>query len=169
MAQPIQYFFMKGLNLDAAQSSTLMATMMLPWVVKPIYGLVCDFIPLFGYRRKSYLAVANFICSLSFGLVCIFATLDYKLLLACLVLAAICMAISTALLVGTATERGRADNQTHYYFGIQETAYYSANIVAAVYAGYSCQTMAPLQALKYSAGIAFFSLVSGISSDCFNA
>src|SRR5262249_2657514 len=27
--------------------------------IKPLYGLVSDFVPLFGYRRKSYLVIAN--------------------------------------------------------------------------------------------------------------
>ena len=30
-----------------------------PWVVKPLYGMVSDFLPLFGYRRRSYLLLAN--------------------------------------------------------------------------------------------------------------
>ena len=31
----------------------------MPWVVKPLYGLVSDFLPLFGYRRRSYLLLSN--------------------------------------------------------------------------------------------------------------
>ena len=26
-----------------------------PWIIKPIYGVLSDLVPLFGYRRKSYL------------------------------------------------------------------------------------------------------------------
>jgi BT1 family len=26
----------------------------LPWIIKPIYGIVSNFVPLFGYRRKAY-------------------------------------------------------------------------------------------------------------------
>lgn len=28
-------------------------------MVKPLYGMVSDFIPLFGYRRRSYLLLTN--------------------------------------------------------------------------------------------------------------
>jgi hypothetical protein len=34
---------------------------MMPWVVKPLYGFISDSIPLFGYRRRSYLAVCGFL------------------------------------------------------------------------------------------------------------
>lgn len=37
IAQPIQFFMMKGLNLTAAQISSYLAIMMIPWVVKPFY------------------------------------------------------------------------------------------------------------------------------------
>lgn len=30
-----------------------------PWVIKPVFGLVSDFVPLFGYRRTSYLILAS--------------------------------------------------------------------------------------------------------------
>lgn len=32
--------------------------MAFPWVLKPVYGLLSDYVPVFGYRRKSYLIIA---------------------------------------------------------------------------------------------------------------
>ena len=31
----------------------------IPWMIKPVYGLVSDFVPLFGRRRKSYFLVTT--------------------------------------------------------------------------------------------------------------
>jgi MFS family permease len=31
----------------------------IPWMIKPVYGLISDFIPLFGRRRKSYFVVTT--------------------------------------------------------------------------------------------------------------
>jgi hypothetical protein len=31
----------------------------LPWVIKPVFGLISDFVPLFGYRRTSYVILAS--------------------------------------------------------------------------------------------------------------
>lgn len=67
IAQPIQFFLMKGLDLSAAQVSSYMALMMLPWVIKPFYGLISDFVPFLGYRRKSYLVLSNVITSVAFA------------------------------------------------------------------------------------------------------
>ena len=30
-----------------------------PWVIKPLYGFLSDTVPLFGYRRRSYLVVCG--------------------------------------------------------------------------------------------------------------
>src|SRR5262249_15255225 len=36
-----------------------LAVIDIPWIVKPLYGMLSDFLPLFGYRRRSYLLLAN--------------------------------------------------------------------------------------------------------------
>jgi len=43
----------QGLTADRVASFFLLAS--IPWFIKPVYGLVSDFVPLFGRRRKSYL------------------------------------------------------------------------------------------------------------------
>src|SRR5688572_27758060 len=63
IAQPVQYYLKQALHMTAAEVSGCMALMMLPWVLKPFYGILCDFVPLFGYRRKSYLILANLIAA----------------------------------------------------------------------------------------------------------
>ena len=36
-----------------------MALLAVPWTFKPLYGLLTDFVPIFGTRRKSYLLLAS--------------------------------------------------------------------------------------------------------------
>ena len=52
--QPLTYYF-KSLGLTADAVTALLAVAAIPWMIKPLYGLMTDFVPLFGYRRKSYL------------------------------------------------------------------------------------------------------------------
>ena len=85
---------MKELGQSAGQVSTALAVLWLPWVIKPFYGLICDFVPLFGYRRKSYLILANLLAVLSFGIIATANTL--AVILPALVLLATACAISTA-------------------------------------------------------------------------
>lgn len=151
VAQPIQYFMMKRLGLSAAQISSWLALMMIPWVLKPLYGLISDFIPLFGYRRKSYLLAANLIAGLAFTVVFLIDFLP--VILVALFCTATAMAVSTALMVGLAVEQSRVDGKARDYFCVQEICYYSANICAALIGGLLCQWLVPHLALRTAAAI----------------
>lgn len=54
-ALAINYFFKDNLKLEPAESQTLMTLMMFPWGIKPMYGIISDSLPFFGYHRKSYM------------------------------------------------------------------------------------------------------------------
>ena len=47
----------RGLRPDEVAYFFLLGS--IPWFVKPVYGLLSDFVPLFGRRRKSYLLLAS--------------------------------------------------------------------------------------------------------------
>ena len=152
IAQPLQFFMMKGLSLSSAQVSAYLSVMMLPWVLKPFYGLVCDFIPLFGYRRKSYLIAVNLATSLAFIVMACSSSLP--IILGALIVAAVGMAASTAITVGLAVEPGKSSARARNYFAIQTMVYYSALIVASLVGGWLCHTLAPLISLHTAASIA---------------
>src|SRR5215813_8468578 len=50
---------LKDRGLSAGQVATFFAITGIPWLIKPVYGLVSDFVPLFGRRRKSYLYITS--------------------------------------------------------------------------------------------------------------
>lgn len=65
------YVYEDNFKLTPAQSSYFATMLQLPWTLKPIWGVLSDNVPLFGYRRKSYLIVMTFVsfmCFLAFGL-----------------------------------------------------------------------------------------------------
>jgi len=152
VGQPTQYFLLEGLSLDAGAISMIMSIMMIPWIIKPVYGMISDSIPLMGYRRKSYLVLAGMVASGAFLVMSQFCSLVP--VLGSLVIAATCMAVSTALMVGLAVERGRSDGRTGSYFRIQEIGYYATNIFVVAGAGYLCHIAAPEKALQIAATIA---------------
>jgi MFS family permease len=158
VAQPIQYYMMKGLQLTAAQVAFFMSIMMIPWVVKPLFGLLCDFIPLFGYRRKSYLIVSNVVAAAAFTVMLFCQSL--AAILAALFVTAITMSLATALMVGQAVESGRKDGNARLYFCIQEVGYYAANMLAALAGGLLCQFLMPDHSLHVAAGISIIPLLA---------
>jgi len=55
---------LKDRGLTAGQVADFFLLATLPWLVKPAYGLLSDFVPLFGRRRKSYFLLT---CGLAAG------------------------------------------------------------------------------------------------------
>ena len=58
-AQPLNYFLKQVYGWSPVQVTAYLTVLNLPWIIKPVYGIVSDFVPLFGYRRKAYLILAN--------------------------------------------------------------------------------------------------------------
>jgi len=57
----IQYFLKDYLMLEPYQMSRTLAFVMIPWIIKPVLGLLTDLVPIFGYRRKIYLIACGLI------------------------------------------------------------------------------------------------------------
>jgi len=55
----IQYFMKEGLALSATTLAYIGSIVSLAWWIKPGFGLLSDFVPIKGYRRKSYIYIAN--------------------------------------------------------------------------------------------------------------
>lgn len=63
--QPI-YSLLKRWGTNPGQMTTLVALLGWPWCCKPLFGLLSDFVPFAGYRRKSYLVATAFMTSVCF-------------------------------------------------------------------------------------------------------
>lgn len=60
------YFLNETLALPPAQSEALRATAAIPWIIKPLYGMLSDSVPLWGTRRKSYLLLFSAVSALAY-------------------------------------------------------------------------------------------------------
>lgn len=123
---------------SAGQISAFTFVLSLPWMLKPLYGLVSDFVPLFGSRRKSYLMAASGMAAVGLG--CAFAlplrpdneaTLLWLLFLPSLGVA-FCDVVSDALLV----EHGQAHRVTGRLQATQWAAIYAATILTGIAGGW---------------------------------
>jgi predicted MFS family arabinose efflux permease len=57
---------LRSWDTKPAQVTKWMALLTVPWWLKPLYGWLSDFVPLAGFRRKSYLAAATFATTVLF-------------------------------------------------------------------------------------------------------
>ena len=64
--QPLSFYLKEVHGWSALQVSAYFTIFNFPWIIKPIYGAISDFAPLFGYRRKPYLFAANLIAAGAF-------------------------------------------------------------------------------------------------------
>src|SRR5262245_59716975 len=56
---------LKDRGLSAGQVATFFTITTVPWLLKPAYGLLSDFFPLFGRRRKSYFLLTTAVAGLT--------------------------------------------------------------------------------------------------------
>ncbi|HET7876126.1 MAG TPA: MFS transporter [Methylomirabilota bacterium] len=56
--QTIKITFKDG-GMTPGQVAAFFALSTVPWMIKPVYGLLSDFVPLFGRRRKTYLMLTS--------------------------------------------------------------------------------------------------------------
>ncbi len=55
----VSFFLKDDLGLSPAEVASMVGITMLPWTVKPVYGLISDGFPVFGYRRRPYLLLSS--------------------------------------------------------------------------------------------------------------
>ena len=70
------------LFLSPGETSRLIAFGALAWALKPLYGLISDFIPIFSYRRKYYILICSFANVIFFFILA--STTNYYKFLICL-------------------------------------------------------------------------------------
>jgi len=101
VAMPI--FLKDTLGLSISQMATLGAISMVPWVIKPIYGLLSDYFPIRGLHRKPYLFVSSLLAS--FGWFLTAANGTYWSVLIAQICAAIGIAVTDVVADGLAVEK----------------------------------------------------------------
>jgi BT1 family len=103
--QPLTHYLKETQNWDPVQIAASLAVLDVPWVIKPLYGVISDFLPLFGYRRRSYLLLANI------GAVAAFLwttqVLTPAAIVFALLLTAIAMAVSSTVCGALLVENGQ--------------------------------------------------------------
>jgi hypothetical protein len=150
--QPLSYFLKQSEGWDPVRISVSLAVLDLPWIIKPLYGAVSDFVPLFGYRRRSYLLVANIAGAAAFawvGLASAPATL-----IPALTVTSLAMAIASTLCGALLVEAGQRFGASGRFVNQQWLWYNIAQRAAVLLAGGLLEWFAPLAALHWAAWLA---------------
>ena len=113
ISQPLNYYLKEVHGWTPVQVTAFVTVFNLPWIIKPVYGLISDFVPLFGYRRKSYLILANVAAIAGyFWVTRLAAPTDIAF---ALMLTAYAMAISSTLCGAVLVENGQRLQQERHF------------------------------------------------------
>jgi predicted MFS family arabinose efflux permease len=151
IAQPLTYYLKQVHGFSALQVTAFVTVFNVPWVIKPVYGLVSDFLPLFGYRRKSYLLLAN-VAAVGGYFWTTQITVPSMLLFA-LMLTAYAMAISSTLCGAVLVENGQRLKESGTFVNQQWLWFNVAAMAAAIVGGQLVQRLPASSALHIAAGM----------------
>jgi MFS family permease len=160
IAQPVRSL-LKSWDRSPGTITTFMALMALPWAFKPFYGLLTDFLPLAGTRRRSYLLLSTAVTVLGLGYL-YFARLpagEMGLLLTLLLLPTLGVAFSDVVIDALMVEKGQPLGLTGLLQSAQWTAMYAGTIVAGQLGGYLSQYNQQETAFLICACVTFATLV----------
>lgn len=137
IAQPVRSL-LKSWGRDAAEIAAFGAILSIPWMIKPLYGLFTDFLPLADYRRKSYLLLTS-AASLA-GLALLYCLElppnAVSWLLVLLLVPTVGVAFSDVVVDALMVEKGQPRRITGQLQSIQWAAMYGATILVGLLGGY---------------------------------
>lgn len=150
--QPLTHYLKESQGWDAVHIATSLAVLDVPWVVKPLYGIISDFLPLLGYRRRSYLLLANAVAVAAF----LWATqaLAPPILILALVLSAIALAIASTVCGALLVENGQRTHESAAFINQQWLWFNVAVMAASIIGGELIEYLSPAGALHMALGIA---------------
>ena len=137
IAQPVRSL-LRSWGESPATLGALMALLALPWTIKPLFGLLSDFVPLFGSRRRNYLLLANGLAAFS---LLVLASIPLSpraswLLFALLLPTTVGIALGDVIVDALMVEKGQPLGLTGRFQSIQWTAANMALLLTGGLGGY---------------------------------
>jgi predicted MFS family arabinose efflux permease len=150
---------LKERGLSAGQLAAFNWIITTPWFIKPVYGLLSDFVPLRGTRRRSYFLLSSALASAAALAVALGAPVSYPLLVAAVTLLWLGVGFTDVLTDALMVERGRPLGLTATFQSVQWAALSAASVVVGVAGGYLAERRALVAAFALVACFPIVSLV----------
>ncbi|XP_051177776.1 folate-biopterin transporter 1, chloroplastic [Lolium perenne] len=135
----VSFYLKDDLQLDPAETAVITGFSALPWLIKPLYGFISDSVPLFGYRRRSYLILSGILGAISWSFMATIVDDKYSAALS-IILGSLAVAFSDVVVDSMVVERARGESQStsgslqslcwgSSAFGGVVSAYFSGSLV----------------------------------------
>ena len=106
----VSFFLKDELGLSPAEVSALFGIVVLPWIIKPVFGFFSDGFPIFGYRRRPYLILSGILGTLAWVAMATVVHSSWAATTAIL-LSSLSVAVSDVIVDSLVVERARAESQ----------------------------------------------------------
>lgn len=137
--EPVSYYLKDGLGLGPAKAAAFVAWMTLPLTIKPLFGLLTDFLPWAGKRRRPHLVAVSLLTSLGWLLLAGLAAPGYKAALALLILVNVGFVLSDVVCDAVMVERGKERGLTGTYQAVSIGTLYATLVVTGLGGGWLAQ------------------------------
>ncbi|KUF97559.1 hypothetical protein AM588_10006733 [Phytophthora nicotianae] len=148
------YYLNETLALHPAQSESLRATAAIPWIIKPLYGMLSDSVPIWGTRRKSYLLIFSAISAAAYFVLSMPGLITtYESALVALVVASLGIAFCDVVIDGKVVEAARSERED-MAGNLQTLSWISlsvGSVMGSMVSGYALNTFGPLGVFFISA------------------
>lgn len=132
----------KERGLTAGQLAAFSWITTIPWFIKPVYGLLSDFVPLFGTRRRSYFLIMSATAALAAGGLSLMPGASYPQLAAMITLLWLGVGFTDVLTDALMVENGQRVGLTGAFQSVQWGALSAASILVGVGGGYLAERRA---------------------------
>ncbi len=106
----VSFFLKDELGLTPAEVAAMMGIVSLPWVIKPLFGFLSDSLPIFGYRRRSYLLLSSLLGCVSWYSLSVFVHTPWAATVV-ITLSSLALAVSDVIVDSIVVERIRGESQ----------------------------------------------------------
>jgi predicted MFS family arabinose efflux permease len=132
----------KERGLTAGQLAAFTWITTIPWFIKPAYGLLSDFVPLFGTRRRSYFLLMSGLAAASALALSLMPGASYAWLAAMITLLWLGVGFTDVLTDALMVENGQRVGLTGAFQSVQWGALSAASILVGVGGGYLAERRA---------------------------
>jgi MFS family permease len=152
----------KERGLSAGQLATFTWIITVPWFFKPLYGLLSDFVPLFGTRRRSYFMINASLAAAAALAVGFMPGAPYWALTALITLLWLGVGFTDVLTDALMVETGKPLGLTGVFQSVQWGALSAASILVGALGGYLAERRAFAGAFALVACFPIISLLMAV-------
>ena len=149
------------LGLSPSQVGKFGTIILVPWVVKPLYGMISDAFPLFGRRRKSYFLLTSALATLAGLALGLLGEPTYGSLAVFLLIMGLGIAFTDVLTDAMMVENGKPLGLTGAFQSVQWTAINVATLLVGLIGGYFAERRELQTGFLIAAAFPFLALMMG--------